>query len=249
MSELLRRAVDVLEVLRVGDADLSIREVAVEVGLPKSTVQRLLRDLVETEMAAQDAVTRRYRLGPRTLALGTAYQRRLDVRTVALPYLIRLRDELGETVGLSVVLSEELMHLDQVESTSRLRATFEVGRPLPLWSGAPSRVLMADLPDDEVRRIVSDRRKVDVRPVKPLGPEELVAGVVEARERGHAMAFEETIVGVNTLSVPVRGHAGRVVAALSVTAPSSRFDEAAMRDALPLLVDAAWAISAELGSR
>lgn len=166
MSELLRRAVQVLDVLRVQGAGLSIREVAREVDLPKSTVQRLLRELVSTDMAAQDEATRRYRLGPRTLALGTAYQRRLDVRTVAYPYMSRLSDELGETVGLSVALGDELMHLDQVESGSRLRVTFEVGRPLPLWSGAPSRVLMADMTDDEVRRIATDRRHRDVQPVQ-----------------------------------------------------------------------------------
>ncbi|HEX6447404.1 MAG TPA: IclR family transcriptional regulator [Streptosporangiales bacterium] len=247
MSELLRRAVDVLETLRVGEVGLSIREVAAEVGLPKSTVQRLLKDLVETDMATQDSVTRRYRLGPRTLALGMAYQRRLDVRTVALPHLTRLRDAYGETAGVSVAIGDELMHLDQVESTSTLRATFEVGRPLPLWSGAPSRVLMADMPDEEVRRIVSDRDHADVRPVNPPSPEELLEAVRETRRTGHAVAFEETIPGVNTLSVPVRGHAGRVAATFSLTGPSSRFDAAAMRAALGGLLDAASAVGVELG--
>lgn len=247
MSELLRRAVQVLDVLRVQRAGLSIREVAREVDLPKSTVQRLLKELVVTDMAAQDEVTRKYRLGPRTLALGTAYQRRLDVRAVARPHMGRLRDELGETVGLSVALGDELMHLDQVESNSRLRATFEVGRPLPLWSGAPSRVLMADMTDDEVRRIASDRRHSDVLPVNPPPPDELVAGVAETRERGYATAFEETIPGVNTMAVPLRGHAGRVVATLGVTGPSLRFGRAEMEAAAPTLLESAHAVSVELG--
>lgn len=247
MSELLRRAVQVLDVLRVQRSGLSIREVAREVDLPKSTVQRLLKELVATDMAAQDEVTRKYRLGPRTLALGTAYQRRLDVRAVARPYMTQLRDELGETVGLSVALGDELMHLDQVESTSRLRATFEVGRPLPLWSGAPSRVLMADMTDDEVRRIAADRRHADVQPVNPPAPDDLVAGVEETRERGYAMAFEETIPGVSTMAVPLRGHADRVVATLGVTGPSLRFGRAEMEQVAPTLLESARAISVQLG--
>lgn len=247
MSELLRRAVQVLDVLRAHGSGLSIREVAREIDLPKSTVQRLLKELVATDMAAQDEATRKYRLGPRTLALGTAYQRRMDVRAVARPHMIRLRDELGETIGLSVALGEELMHMDQVESAERLRATFEVGRPLPLWSGAPSRVLMTDMSDDEVRRIVTDRSHFEVRPVNPPDPESLLAAVEETRERGYATAFEETIAGVNTLAVPLRGHAGRVVATLAATGPSSRFGAEAMEAAATQLLAAARTIGAELG--
>ncbi|MQA03552.1 MAG: helix-turn-helix domain-containing protein [Streptosporangiales bacterium] len=247
MSELLRRAVHILDVLRVERAGLTIREVAAEVDLPKSTVQRLLKELVETDMAAQDEVTRKYRLGPRTLALGMAYQRRLDLRSVARPYLTRLRDELGETVGLSVPLGHELMHLDQVECAERLRATFEVGRPLPLWSGAPSRVLMMEMSEDEVRRIAADRSRVDYHPVNAPTPDEVVAGVAATRERGYAMAFEETIAGVSTIAVPLRGHAERVVATLGVTGPSSRFGRSEMESVAPTLVDAAREISAKLG--
>lgn len=247
MSELLQRAVQILDALRVQRAGLSIREVAREVDLPKSTVQRLLKELVGTDMAAQDEVTRKYRLGPRTLALGMAYQRRLDLRGVALPYLTRLRDELEETVGLSVPLGRELMHLDQVECTARLRATFEVGRPLPLWSGAPSRVLMMELTDDEVRAIAADRSHVDYRPVNAPTTDEVVAGVAETRQRGYAMAFEETIAGVNTIAVPLRGNSERVIATLGVTGPSSRFGQAEMEAAAPTLVEAAREIGVELG--
>ncbi len=246
MSEVLRRAVQVLDVLRVSGDGLTIREVSAQVGLPKSTVQRLLRELCETELAGQDAGTRRYRLGPRTLALGTAYQRRLDVRAAALPHMVALRDALGETVGLSVLIGEELLHVEQVESRSALRATFEVGTPLPLWSGAPSRVLMADLTDDEVRRIVGRRERRQVQPANPPGVAALVEAVGTARQHGHAMAFEETVPGVNTVSVPVEGPAG-VAAALSVTGPTTRFDEAAMTASLALMHHAGVVIGAALG--
>ncbi len=246
MSEVLRRAVQVLDVLRVSGDGLTIREVAAEVGLPKSTVQRLLRELVETELAGQDASTRRYRLGPRTLALGTAYQRRLDVRTAALPHMVALRDTVGETVGLSVLIGEELLHVEQVESRSALRATFEVGTPLPLWSGAPSRVLMADLSVEEVQRIAGHRDDRQVQPVNPPEIPILVDAVARARADGHAMAFEETLPGINTVSVPIEGPAG-VAAALSVTGPVGRFDREGMTKALPGMRTTAAAIGGALG--
>ena len=84
MSEgVLQRAVRILQTLAAAPQPLSIRALADETGLSKSAVQRLLSDLVSTELASQDPATRQYHLGPRTLALGMAYQRRVDVRRAA----------------------------------------------------------------------------------------------------------------------------------------------------------------------
>lgn len=249
VNGLLGRAVQVLDALGKAEADLTIRQIASRVDLPKSSVQRLLRGLVETELAIQDPANRRYRLGPRTLALGMAYQRRINVRAVALPHMVRLRDRTGETVGLSIPVGEEVMHIDQVESNAELRRTFEIGRPYPLWSGAPSRLVLAGMADNDVERIARERTPGDVAPVRPPLPVELVQAVRTARMRGYAAAFEETIVGVNTLAAPVRGHADQVVATISVTGPSVRLNRTAMDSILADLVTTAQAVSVEIGGR
>lgn len=248
MSELLNRAVQVLDQLRLAGGDLAIRDIAKQVGLPKSTVQRLLRDLVDTDMAARDPITRRYRLGPRTLALGMAYQHGINLRNVALPVMTRLRDETGETVGLSVEVGEELMHVEQVESASQLRRTFEIGHPLPLWCGAPSRLFLAFRSDEDIQRIIADRGHTDVEPANPPSPERMAAEVRQARIDGYAMAFDETVASVSTLSAPVIGPAGHVVATLSVTGPTSRFTRKAMNQSLPALTASADLVSGQLGA-
>jgi DNA-binding IclR family transcriptional regulator len=247
MSELLRRAVQVLEVLRASDRALSIRQVADQAGVSKSTVQRLLRELTATELVAQDRATQRYHLGPRTLALGTAYQKRLDVRQVALGYMTKLRDATGETVGLSVGYGDQLMHIDQVESESTLRARFDIGRPLPLWSGAPSRLLLAERDDHTVYRIVAAHEQGDVDPVHPPTPEQLLTDVATARDLGYALAVEETLPGVSTLSGPIRDATGVLVATLSLTSPTTRLTEPAIEQLLPQLLTIASQISRDLG--
>lgn len=246
MSEALQRAVQVLDELRTDVRGSSIRDLAARLGMAKSTVQRILVDLVEVDLAQRDAASRLYRLGPRTLALGTAYQRRLDVRAAALPHMVRLRDELDETVGLSVRAVDELLHIDQVESRSRLRAVLDVGIPLPLWSGAPSRVLLSALEDAEVLDLVSRREARHVEPARPLPPEEFVARVRRTRVDGYATAFEETLLHVATVSVPVWGPEG-LVAALSITGPTARLGVEQMRDAITLMTSTAAAVSATLG--
>lgn len=248
MSGLLHRAIKVLDVLGAADEALPIRAIAERADLPKSAVQRLLADLVTTDMVSQDPSTRRYGLGPRTLAFGMAYQRGFDVRRLALPHMRRLRDATGETIGLSVGLGEQLIHIDQVECESALRARFDIGRPLPLWSGAPARLLLADRSDEEIARIISDHRlDSDVIPVNPPSAEVLMNDVAAVRSVGHACAFEETLPGVSTLSVPVHGPQGTLTAILSLTAPSSRLSRREVDELLPLVTTCAAAISLDLG--
>jgi DNA-binding IclR family transcriptional regulator len=247
VSELLGRAVQVLDALGWAETDLAIREIAARAGIPKSAVQRLLRGLVDTELVVQDPTTRRYRLGPRTLALGMAYQRRVNVRGAALPHMTRLRDRTGETVGLSIGVGDEMLHVDQVQSDAELRRTFELGRLYPLWSGAPSRLFLAEMPDADVERIARDRMPGAVSPVRPPAPDDLIALVRRARADGYSAALEETIVGVNTVAAPVRGESGQVVATISVTGPSIRFTQEAMDGVLPDLMATARAVSVEVG--
>lgn len=247
MSEMVRRAAETLDVLARGDEKLSVREIAAECGLSKSAVQRILSGLVESGLAMQDPVTRRYGLGPRTLVLGTAYQRSIDLRRTALPHMTRLRDLTGETVGLSVAVGDELLHVEQVESLSELRRSFEIGRTLPLWCGAPSRVLLADMPRDQVERIAGDRRPAAVVPAAPPTAEELLASVAASRRQGYGVARGETIEGVNTVAAPVRGADGRTVATISVTGPASRMDDDRIARLVPDLLRCVEAVSTALG--
>ena len=246
---LLRRAVAVLDALAEDTAPPSVRAIADRTGLSKSSVQRILAELEGVDLAVQDPATRRYRLGPRTLALGSAYQRGLSLHAASFGPMTDLAAEVAETVGLSVGHADRLIHVDQVEPQRRLNARFDVGRPLPLWFGAPARVLLAERSDDDILRVLDDRALTDVVPVNPPEPAELRRQVDDVRRTGHARAFEETIEGVHTMSVAVRGTHGDLAAVLSITAPSERLPDARMDELLPQLQGAAAVISGRLGHR
>jgi DNA-binding IclR family transcriptional regulator len=249
VSETLRRAVGTLDALARAESGLSIRDLAEATGVSKSAVQRLLSSLVETGLAVQDPGSRRYALGPRTLVLGTAYQRSIDLRSVTLPHMTHLRDLTGETVGLSVRVGDELLHVEQVESASALRRSFEIGRTLPLWCGAPSRLFLAELPEGEARTIVRRRRASAVVPADPPSARRMFEGVREARESGYATAYGETIAGVNTVAAGLHGADGHLAATLSITGPSTRWDGPAMARWTPQLLETSATVSALLGHR
>ena len=119
MSENVRRVVGLLDTLARADQDLTVRELAAEVDVSKSATQRMLSSLVETGLAVQHPGSRRYGLGPLTLVLGTAYQRRIDLRALASAPMTSLRDLTGETVGLSVVVGDELLHISKKGSSPK----------------------------------------------------------------------------------------------------------------------------------
>jgi len=245
----LRRAVAVLDVLAADTAPPSVRTIAERTGLSKSAVQRILVELEAVDLAVRDPATRRYGLGPRTLALGSAYQRGLSLHAAAIGPMTDLAAEVGETVGLSVGHGDRLIHVEQVEPERRLSARFHVGRPLPLWFGAPARLLLAARPDEEILRVLDDREHTDIAPVNPPAADELRRQVEEVRRTGHARAFEETIEGVHTMSVVVRGADGALAAVLSVTAPAERLPAVRMDELLPQLQEASDRISGRLGHR
>lgn len=244
--EAVAKAVRVLQGIAGAGGSLGARELAGRMGVPKSTIQRLLQTLEATGMVVQDPCTLGYALGPLTLQLGMVCLQRIDLRREAVPVMRGLRDATGETVGLNVRVGDARMYIEQIESRLQLRAKAELGAPYGLHVGSPGRVLLAFLPQAEIDRLLA------TAPPPPEGraPKrraDLLAILAEIRASGHATAFEETIAGLNTVAAPVRDHSGDVAAALSVSGPAGRFGAERMEEVRPLLLDAAEEIGFRLG--
>lgn len=248
MSDSARKAIEILDALRFAPEGSSARILAAQTGIPKSTVQRLLQTLEETQMVVQDRRHLSYRLGPRTLMLGMAYKRGLGIGQVALPVLTSLRDRTGETAGLSVRVGEGRMFIEEVQSESELRFASELGRLYPLWSGAPGRILMMDLSAEEANRMLAAAHRTTNGVHSPIDPDTVLARVEEARRTKSARAYNETLDNISSLAVPVRDSAGSTIAALSVSGPSGRLTNERMDVILPELFAASRDISRVLGA-
>lgn len=239
-------AVKLLEATAQAPAGLGVREAGALVGIPKTTAHRLLEDLWHNGLLTKDPESGRYQIGPGLLQLATAFLSQLDIRQVALPHMHRLRDSTNETVGLSVRIGDERIYVEQVESRHALIRRGEIGHPYPLYCGAPGRVLLAAMDDEEITAYLN---RVDLRPFTvntPLDRSVIHSLVSEIREVGFAAAAAELIPHIASAAVPTRNHTGATVAALSLSGPTSRFEPL---DAVPHLIETASLISAELGNR
>lgn len=245
-TEAAVRVIDVLLLFTDGPSTLGVTHIARELGLSKAVVHRILQSLVARSALRYVPESRGYRLGPAVVALGARSLRDSDLRRAALPALRRLHDETGETTTLSELVGDERVYIDQLESTQEIRMTVEIGRRFPLYAGASSKAILAELPESVLTAVLAAPPSPTVSGPVPE-PARLRAELRQIRERGAAVTSGERQGGAASVAAAVHWADGRVVGAISVCGPTMRFDETACERYVPLVRAAASDVSRALG--
>jgi IclR family acetate operon transcriptional repressor len=235
------RAISVLDTLADG-GELGTNEIARRTGMTPSTVSRQLGTLAAAGLVERVATSGRYRLGLRIVYLANAILARLDVRAVARPHLEELSRVTGETATLSVPGDEDAITVDFVPGSHQIQPVSRLGRPSIAHATSAGKVMLAfagrPLPEGPLHgytpRTITDPRK-------------LAAEIERVREQGWSEAIEERETGLSAVAAPIRSSRGELEAIVALQGPSSRFDAKAVEAALPLLLQAADAVSRELG--
>jgi DNA-binding IclR family transcriptional regulator len=247
-TEAAARVADVLLLFTDGPDSLGVSAIARRLGLSKAVVHRILRTLTDRGLLAADPVSRGYRLGPASAALGARALRESKVRTVAMPVLRELQAATDETTTISARVPDGRVYLDQVESTQEIKMTVEVGRRFPLHAGGSSTCILAFLPPHEQEAVLADELAAMTHRTVTDGAV-LRARLAEVRAAGYAHSIGERQSGAASVAAPVFAFDGTVVGAISVCGPADRVDDAARERFAPLLTDAADRISRALGWR
>lgn len=244
MSQTVDRALSILPLLAQGPAGLG--QVAERLGVHKSTALRLLRTLHEHGLVHRQQ-DQRYRLGARLFALAQEAVENLDVREIAHPHLAALNNECGHTVHLAVYEENEVevLYIDKVESRYPVRMYSRIGKPVAITVAAVAKLLLADLPEAERRTIAE---KLDYPTYTSRSTPNAAAFLKElalVREQGWATDLGGHEESINCVGAPIRGADGRVVAAMSVSAPNVVVTAEELLTLLPLVRRTADAISRE----
>lgn len=227
--EAVQRAIAVLNVLAEANSDLGTNEIARRTGFNVSSVSRLLATLVDGGLLQYVPSTGRYRLGIRILQLANVAREKLDIRTLARPYLEELSELTGETATLSLPGERDVLTVDFAASDLSVRSVASIGRNSVAHATAVGKVFLAwggQLPDGDLagytERTVTDH-------------EELDAEIAQIKDQGWAQAIREREPELSAVAVPVLDHAGSLVAILGVQGPASRFTARPMHEAVDLL--------------
>lgn len=216
----IERAFAVLAALAGGP--LGVTGIADRVGLPKSTVARLLAALAGVGVVEQVPDGTDYRIGTRLGELAGAGRGGRSLVALARPELVELTRRTGEAAGLALLDEESVQYVDHVETPNPVRVRDWTGVRAPLHAVPSGIVLLASFPQEALERYLArplerftERTVVDPTAIR----ERLVRAAVE----GCAWGIEEYAEGISSVAAPIADEAGRMVASLHVHGPSYRF--------------------------
>ena len=240
----LEKTSELIDCLGRAGEPVTLTYVRSALGMPKSSTHRLLADLVGLGIVRRTD-DGRYSLGPRLLYWGEAAADTFDMRDVAEQPMRRLRDELGESIHLYIREHDTRICIAAVEARHELRPFIQLGRPLPLRAGAAGKLLLA-FADQEVQALELARALEDASTMPNAPGSQLGAQLEEIRMSRWATSVGEREEGVSAVATPIVDSRDHVVAALSISAPTTRLGSDRFEDMRPPLVDGAAEVSALL---
>ena len=217
--QVITRAAAILRCLAAAPHGRSLAELAAEVGLPRSTVHRLIKALETEGLVSPVSTSAGFRLGPGLLQMASASREWLVDQVH--PELVALSGRLRETVDLAVLSGDRVVFIDQVARPQRLQAVSAVGVSFPLHSTANGKALLAVLEDPDVRRLLPARlRRFTCHTI--TSRDVLLAELEEVRATGLAWDREENDIGICAVGTAVDTPVG-LPTAVTVPVPASRF--------------------------
>lgn len=239
----LHKITEILSCFSVDAPELTLGQIHKKTGLPSSTCQRLVRDMMHEGLLDRDRD--RYRVGIAMVRWATPGTLGLDVVQLVKPALQELRDLTGETACFYVRDGAFRTIVAVAETRHVVMRPFLVGMVMPIHAGAPGKVFLAFDPD--ARRELESAKLVKFTSATPDSLEILDRQVAAARAQGYYAAFGERNLDVGSISAPVFTHVGELAGAIGLGFPTSRVTPEHAAQLGPVVARAAQDASEMLG--
>lgn len=241
MASAVEKSFRVLEEVSSAAGPVRLSALASSLGLQKSTVHRVLAELIELGYVEQDTVGL-YRPTLKTWEVGAGVVADLPLKQAASTLLHELHQRTGETVSLVVRSGDDALYLDKIISPRPLRFTTRVGSRIPLPLPTGGRVILAHAADAaEVAERVATRDDLGVT----IEPAALLRSLERIRRTGYAMSSAK--LRVISIAAPVLDRRGVPAGALAVSAPADRLSCDRRSEAIDAVVGAANRLTDALG--
>lgn len=214
----LRKITDILDAFSLSRPVLTLAEIRAATKLPPSTVQRLVMNMVESGLL--DRSDDVFRVGVRMSYWAAPATQGMDIVATVKPVLLRLRDELGETVCFFQESMGYRVCIAIAETEHLLRRHMHVGRILPLHAGSAGRVLLAW--DLELAERTLSAGLDPMTESTITDPDDLRRAIKRTRTDGYAITTGERESGASGLSAPVFNAQADLVGALTIMGPALR---------------------------
>lgn len=243
--QVIERMFTLMDVLASREEALTLKEISEKAGLHPSTAHRILNDLASGRFVDRPQPGT-YRLGLRLLELGNLVKARLNVRDAAIAPMRELHRQIQQPVNLSVRQGDEIVYIERAYSErSGMQVVRAIGGRAPLHLTSVGKLFLAADDPQRVRAYatrtgLAGHTKNSITQLPVLERE-----LAKVRQYGVAHDDEELELGVHCMAAGIHDDQGKLVAGLSISAPTGRLD----REWLPKLQAVAEEISKMLGYR
>jgi len=215
------RGLAVIQAFSHSQQQLTISQISGKTGFSRAAVRRCLYTLAKLNFAGTDD-HRHYYLRPRVLTLGHSYISSMPLATAAQPILDHVSHLLRESCSIAALDATEIVYIGRSNVTRIMSIDLGVGSRLPAFCTSMGRILLANLPEDQLRAILGKTAFKKYTEHTLVSVEKLRQILRLVQRDGYSIVDQELEHGLRALAVPIRNPGGRVVAALNVGVHAQR---------------------------
>lgn len=220
----LGKLVSLLELVSSSQHPLRFIDVVKRSKQPRATVHRQLSHLL-AEGLLELCADQSYVPGLRLLGFASEAWARNDLRSLAAPFLQQLHAQTGESVHLAVLRGTDVIYLDKIDGTQKIRMHSQIGNRSPAYCTGVGKAALSLLPDDELARRIATIHFHPFTSQTHTNAASLLQDIALIRQRGFAMDDQEHEAGIRCVAAPISSPNLGDIGAISVTAPSFRLSQ------------------------
>ncbi|APW37816.1 DNA-binding transcriptional regulator KdgR [Rhodoferax koreense] len=228
-------------------SETGVSELSMRLAMPKATVYRFLQTMRSLGYVRQEADSERYGLTMKLFELGAKAPVYPDIIELAKPHMHALSDQTGETIHLGMLIDSDIIYVHKVDSRHMLGMYSKVGKRAPIHCTAIGKVLLAWESDQQREHLLQGVDFKRYREKTITSKSRFIEELNRTREQGFGEDREEFDDHIRCLGMPIFDRLNQAVAAISISFPTFRYDEAREPEIVAMLRDASRDMSRQIG--
>ena len=215
----LDRALNILEVISQED-NISLTDLSSKVGLNKATAFRIAKALKDNGYVKQ-LKNKKYSLTFKMFRLGNRVVQRFDFMNEAKRIITKLANEVDRVIHLVIQDGSQILYIDKYTplNSGKLMNVTKIGKRAPMYCTASGKAILANLPEDEIRKIWNDTEIIKYTARTIVNYDTLLQDLKRIRKNGYSTEYEEYQLEVYCIGMPIHTSSGEIVGAISISIP------------------------------
>ena len=242
------RAIDIIELMALSDRDLPFSEIIQQVNIPRQSLIRILKTLCKRGILKKTGQRGFYRLGMKLLYLGNRLQEKINLRSIAWPFMEDLSQKTNKTIELSTLDRDQLILIEQIEGNEGVRLYSRVGGVYPYFHAlGVGKVYLGHMTPQKRNNVLEKIGLPAVTEYTITDFKKLEEDLLHIRESGYAFEDQELRKGVRRVVAPIYDHRNNLAGCIGIAATVLSFELKDREYLGPLVVETASKISFAMG--